>query len=243
MEQKKQEPNFRVGCPFIVFMLPAMPQPEPPVSAARVPVQVVDPAVAQDRVRSTRDRAEEHGLCARVAEGDDEAFSILVERYQHRVFGFCARMIGDRAEAEDLAQDVFLTLYRNAGNFRGESAFSTWLFRIAKNQTLNRIKYLERRGRSARRRERDSEARLSRVADETALGPDDIVANRERATMVQAAIDELGEEHRAVVVLRDMEDMSYEEISEITGLPLGTVKSRIHRARSALAKRLSRIFG
>lgn len=242
MDKKKQEPNFQVSCPFIVFMLPAMPLPEPPVSAARAPVQVVDVSVAPDRVRKVRDREEERGLCARIAEGDDEAFGVLVERYQHRVFGFCARMLGDRAEAEDLAQDVFLTLYKNAGNFRGESAFSTWLFRIAKNQTLNRIKYLERRGRSSRRRERDSEAHLARIVDPAALGPDDLVAHRERATLVQAAIDELAEEHRTVVVLRDMEDMSYEEISEITGLPLGTVKSRIHRARSALAKRLSRIF-
>ena len=152
-------------------------------------------------------------------------------------------MLGDRAEAEDLAQDVFLTVYRNAGEFRGDCAFSTWLFRIAKNQTLNRIKYLERRGRAAGRVPPElAEDRLARLTDEDALDADERLAQSQRAEAVQAAISELAEDHRAVVVLRDMEDMSYEEISDITGLPLGTVKSRIHRARSALAKRLARIF-
>ena len=166
----------------------------------------------------------------------------LVERYEHRVFSFCARMLSDRTEAEDVAQDVFLNLYRNAGEFRGDSAFSTWLFRIAKNQTLNRIKYLERRGRSARRADDGAEERLARLADEGARAADEVVADGQRAQLVQDAISSLQEDHRAVVVLRDMEDLSYEEISDITGLPLGTVKSRIHRARSALAKRLSRFF-
>ncbi|CAN0471121.1 unnamed protein product, partial [Laminaria digitata] len=185
---------------------------------------------------------EELALCQRVAAGDERAFEVLVDRYQHRVFGFCARMLGDRAEAEDIAQDVFVTLYKSAGNFRGDAAFSTWLFRVAKNQTLNRIKYLERRGRSARRRDSEGDERVARLEDHETVRPDDAVADRQQAAMVQEAINELAEEHRAVVVLRDMEDLSYDEISDITGLPLGTVKSRIHRARSALAKRLSRIF-
>lgn len=224
-------------------MLPAMSQSTPQASTARPVVHLAEaPARSTDAVRPGREVAEERALCERVAAGDERAFVELVERYQHRVFAFCARMLGDRAEAEDIAQDVFLTVYKSAGDFRGDSAFSTWLFRIAKNQTLNRIKYLERRGRSARRREVDGEDRVARLVDEDVQSPDDVVADRQQAQMIQEAINELGEEHRAVVVLRDMEDMSYEEISDITGLPLGTVKSRIHRARSALAKRLSRIF-
>ncbi|MCA9552282.1 MAG: sigma-70 family RNA polymerase sigma factor [Myxococcales bacterium] len=231
--------------------------PEPPTNApmARSALTVADersseraagPRPAERGGASTRDPAtpmDEKVLLERVAAGDQRAFQLLVERYQHRVFAFCARMVGDRAEAEDLAQDVFLTLYRNAGEFRGESAFSTWLFRIAKNQTLNRIKYLERRGRAAGRVPPElAEDRLARLTDEDALDADERLAQSQRAEAVQAAISELAEDHRAVVVLRDMEDMSYEEISDITGLPLGTVKSRIHRARSALAKRLARIF-
>lgn len=235
------EPTAARVCPFILSMLPAMTEPQPHAPAARSALDV--PETSAESRTAAHVRAEERALCERVAAGDQAAFAKLVERYQHRVFGFCARMIGDRAEAEDIAQDVFLTVYRNAGEFRGDSAFSTWLFRIAKNQTLNRIKYLERRGRSARRADPEAaDARIARLVDPDAAGPDEALADRQQAEMVQAAIEELAEEHRAVVVLRDLEDLSYEEISEITGLPLGTVKSRIHRARSALAKRLSRLF-
>lgn len=221
-----------------------MSEPPPHAPAARTALQVPETPAAPARRAPPPEAAEDARLCARVAEGDEAAFAALVERYQHRIFGFCARMLGgDRAEAEDLAQDVFLTVYRNAGEFRGDCAFSTWLFRIAKNQTLNRIKYLERRGRSARRSEGEApDERIARLVDPDARSPDDAMAEQQTARMVQEAIDELHEEHRAVVVLRDLEDLSYEEISEMTGLPLGTVKSRIHRARSALAKRLSRIF-
>lgn len=222
-------------------MLPAMTEPQPHAPAARSALDLPEPPVAPRASPSVKD--EERALCERVAAGDEVAFAKLVERYQDRIYGFCARMLSDRAEAEDIAQDVFLTLYKNAGEFRGESAFSTWLFRIAKNQTLNRIKYLERRGRSARRADAEgADARIARLVDPDAARADDAIADRQQARLVQEAIGELAEEHRAVVVLRDLEDLSYEEISEITGLPLGTVKSRIHRARSALAKRLSRLF-
>lgn len=206
--------------------------------AARSTLEVAAETPARPRARA--DDGEEARLCERVASGDDAAFEVLVNRYQHRLFGFCLRMLGDRSEAEDVAQDVFLTVYRNAGEFRGDSAFSTWLFRIAKNQTLNRIKYLERRGRSSRKSL--DELGEDRLQDAAERGPDHAVAQDQTARAVRDAISALQEDHRAVVVLRDMEDLSYEEISDITGLPLGTVKSRIHRARSALAKRLARIL-
>lgn len=229
-------------------MFRAMSDSRPPTSAARAALRIDHHSDVQWSATDrgglpTSNLLDEGSLCARVAAGDGAAFEILVERYQHRVFGFCARMLGDRAEAEDVAQDVFLTLYRNAGDFRGESSFTTWLFRIARNQTLNRIKYLERRGRSARRNMDDSdEDRHSLWVTEDSARPDEVLAEGQTAQMVREAISELQEEHRAVVVLRDIEDLSYEEISDITGLPLGTVKSRIHRARTALARRLKRIF-
>ncbi len=187
--------------------------------------------------------ADDRTLCARVAKGEDAAFETLVVRHQHRVYAFCLRLLGDPAEAEDVAQDVFLTVYKNADTFRGESAFTTWLFRIAKNQSLNRIKYLERRGRSMRRSiDELSDERMMRIDDGGDRRPDALIEGDQTAALVQQAIATLGEEHRVVVVLRDVEDLSYEEISEITGLPIGTVKSRIHRGRSALATRLERIF-
>ena len=182
-------------------------------------------------------------LCGRVAKGDDTAFEALVLRHQNRVYAFCLRLLGDPAEAEDVAQDVFLTLYKSADTFRGDSAFSTWLLRIAKNQSLNRIKYLERRGRSMRRSiDELGDERMIRVDDGVERRPDALLEGGETAALVQQAIATLGEEHRVVLVLRDVEDLSYEEISQITGLPIGTVKSRIHRGRSALATRLERIF-
>lgn len=183
-------------------------------------------------------------LCRRIAAGDEGAFEILVVRYQDRVFSFCLRFLGDRAEAEDVAQDVFLTLYRSAQDFRGDSSFSTWLLRIAKNQSLNRIKYLARRGKAGRRSlDELGEERLAsteRAAEERS--PHELVEGGQTSAIVQQAIATLEPEHRAVVVLRDVEDLSYEEIAGITGLPIGTVKSRIHRARTALAERLTRIF-
>jgi RNA polymerase sigma-70 factor, ECF subfamily len=204
-----------------------------------------DPPTPKSKVTLTVVEDDDLALVRRIAAGDNAAFESIVHRYQDRVFSFCLRLLNDRAEAEDIAQDVFLTLYRSAGDFRGESAFATWLLRIAKNQSLNRIKYLDRRGRLGRRSiEEINEDRLVPAAGEKLeqASPDAIVEGGQTAAIVQSAIAELDPQHRAVVVLRDVEDLSYEEISGITGLPIGTVKSRIHRGRSALAERLMRIF-
>jgi RNA polymerase sigma-70 factor, ECF subfamily len=226
-------------------MLRAMPDARrqtSPAGPAGKPVlrPVSDPVSAPTAPAADDDTA----LCARVAQGDEEAFEGLVLRYQDRVYGFCFRVLGDRTEAEDVAQDVFLTLYRSAGEFRAESQFSTWLLRIAKNQALNRLKYLDRRGRSTRRSiEEVSEERLLLAPDrDEPKSADMVIELGETAAIVQGAIATLEPMHRAVVVLRDVEELSYEEISGITGLPIGTVKSRIHRGRSALAERLMRIF-
>lgn len=179
-------------------------------------------------------------LVAQVAAGDGLAFAELVDLYQHRIYAFCARMLGgDRSEAEDLAQDVFLSVYRNAGEFRGEASFTTWIYRIARNQTLNRIKYLERRGRSTRRSLEDvGEERLVHEARD----PHEQVEGQQTSALVQSAIAQLPEQQRAVLVLRDIDGLAYEDITRITGLALGTVKSRLHRARGALAARLTKVL-
>ncbi len=192
---------------------------------------------AQDALVPDGERARAVALCQRVASGDGAAFEVLVREHQDRILSFCARLLGgDRSEAEDLAQDVFLSVYRHAGEFRGESSLTTWLYRIAKNQTLNRIKYLDRRGRGAKQSLDDVEPGL--LAD----GSDPLraVVERETVAQIDAAILELPEQQRVVLVLRDVEGLAYEDITEITGLALGTVKSRIHRARTALAQKLSR---
>jgi len=181
---------------------------------------------------------EDDALVRRVAQGDTEAFRRLVERYQDRIYGFTLRLLGDAAEAEDIAQDVFVTLYRHADGFRGDAQVSTWLYRIAKNHALNRIKYLDRRG-------RNSKTALHLLRDEPEDGgrrPDQLHEERETLRYVQVALETLDEDFRLVVILRDLEGLSYEEIAEVTGLPRGTVKSRIHRGRTALAQRLERLM-
>lgn len=189
----------------------------------------------------TGDGADE-ALARRAAAGDAGAFDALVVLYTDRVFAVAFRMLGDRAEAEDLAQEVFVTLYGALGSFRGESKLSTWIYRITRNRCLNRMKFLKRRhvGLLA---DIDDPALQGACADvETrAAGqkdPHKKLQNDELSALLERLLLELPEEQRALVVLRDLEDLSYEEIVDITGLPLGTVKSRLHRARAALAKLL-----
>ena len=148
------------------------------------------------------------------------------------------------AEAEDLAQDVFLTVYKAIGSYRGEGRFYTWLYRVATNHCKNRIKYL------ARRQQRDHDELDETVVDggdnaaptapSVPRRPDRQLEGAQLEQIMQRAIAELDEDQRALVVLRDVEDLSIEEICEITGLPDGTVKSRLHRARLALRKKIQR---
>lgn len=223
-------------------MLQAMPDARPKAGSGsnREVRTSVAPSLAEKAAPSDDDIS----LVRRVAVRDVAAFEALVRRYQDRVFGFCLRLLNDRAEAEDVAQEVFLAFYRSAGDFRGDSSLSTWLLRIAKNQALNRVKYLERRGRSKQRSIEDcDEQRLSATElAQVPRTPDAIVESEQLSSLVKDAIAQLDPEQRAVVVLRDVDDLSYEEIADITGLPVGTVKSRIHRGRSTLAAILKRIF-
>lgn len=171
----------------------------------------------------------------RLLRGDVRAFEELVNAHQHRVFEFCYRMLSDREEAMDVAQDVFLSVHQNLRSFRRDAKLSTWILRISKNHCLNRLKYLARRG--ARRREeltQVDEARLAAAMEAPASPDQPLVAEAER-NQVQAAIAKLETDQRVLVVLRDIEGLSYEEIVEITELPIGTVKSRLHRARERLA--------
>jgi RNA polymerase sigma-70 factor (ECF subfamily) len=147
-------------------------------------------------------------------------------------------MVGSREEAEDLAQEVFITVLKSIDTFRGESKFSTWLYRVAANHTKNRMKYLQRRAYKATSEYDDAAERAVSRSDATngvrVQNPESAMAGAQIDRVVQSAIRELDEDHRELVVLRDMEELSYEEIVAITGLNEGTVKSRLHRARTAL---------
>jgi RNA polymerase sigma-70 factor (ECF subfamily) len=183
----------------------------------------------------------ERTLLRRLRDRDERAFRELVETHRDRVFNITYRMLGDRAEAEDVAQEVFISVFKTIDTFREEARFSTWLYRVTVNHCKNRIKYL------ARRHDRDRDE-LDETSHETngAAGvprhvqPDRALEGAQLEVLLQEAIAHLDDDQRVVVVLRDVEDLSIEEICEITGLPDGTVKSRLHRARLVLRKRLQR---
>lgn len=185
----------------------------------------------------------ERALLRRLRERDERAFRELLELYRDRVFNVTFRMLGDRAEAEDIAQEVFIAVFKTIDTFREESKLSTWLYRVAVNHSKNRIKYLSRRNDRGRAELDENTA----DSDEGSIGgaarparPDRALHGAQLEQVLQAAISSLEEEHRVLVVLRDVEELSIEEICEITGLPDGTVKSRLHRARAALRKKLQR---
>lgn len=183
-------------------------------------------------------------LVARFQRGDRRAFDEIVVRYQARIYSLCLRWLGDAEAAEEQAQDVFVAAFRALGAFRNECSLSTWLFRIAVNHCRNARLYRMRRayGRhevlDAPRDDDDGPVR--QVADEDAPGADQGIHRREANHLVQAALAELDEDHRQILILRDVEDLAYEEIADILDLPRGTVKSRIHRARAELAQKLAR---
>lgn len=168
---------------------------------------------------------------------DEDAFADMVDKYQHRVFNVIYRIVGDRQEAEDVAQEVFIAVFKHIDGFRGDSKFSTWLFRIASNRAKNRVKYLARRN---KQQHQDLEDTPESNIDDNPVGgghadrPDREAMGRELEGIIQEGLEELNEKHRTVIVLYDIENLSYEEISDALDLPEGTVKSRLYRARSQL---------
>jgi RNA polymerase sigma-70 factor (ECF subfamily) len=189
----------------------------------------------------------ERMLIRRLQQRDERAFEEVVRLYRHKVFNLLFRMTGSREEAEDLAQDVFVTVLKAIDTFRGESKFSTWLYRIATNHCKNRIKYLGRRSHNSTTELNDAAERDLQRAQPSTLtphvaGPEAVLEGLQLERIVQAGIASLDEEHRTLIVLRDIENLSYEEISAITGLPEGTVKSRLHRGRMALRDHMAQFF-
>jgi len=183
-------------------------------------------------------------LIARLKERDERAFNEIVRAHGDKVFSLVYRMIGNRAEAEDLAQEVFVTVFKTVDTFRGESKFSTWLLRIAANHCKNRIKYLSRRRTDGGGLDDIAEEKMSDVGRAPMQShidaPDVLLEAAELDRIMQAAIGELDEEHRLLIVLRDVEELSYEEIGEVTALAEGTIKSRLHRARMTIKEYLAR---
>lgn len=181
------------------------------------------------------DAADAPEFLDRLRAGDVRAFEELVASHQHRVFGVALRMLGGAAEAEEVAQEAFLRAHRSLGEFRGDAKLSTWLYTIVSRLCLNRLASGDRRA------VRHGEEVLLRVADDGG-GPEVRAERGELEGALHRAIAELPEERRVVIVLRDLEGLSYEEIALALGLELGTVRSRLHRARMDLKDKLERFL-
>ena len=180
-------------------------------------------------------------LLRRLKRRDERAFTELVVAHQGRIFNVCFRMLGNRAEAEDIAQETFIKAFRAVGGFRGDSQLGTWLFRIAINLCKNRLKYLGRRGAGrtsdiADVPERVWSSRARPTVSEGAPRPDQALEGDRTHNRIQVALGRLDAEFRELLVLRDIQGLSYAEMMSITGLAEGTVKSRLHRARNALKR-------
>jgi RNA polymerase sigma-70 factor, ECF subfamily len=177
--------------------------------------------------------------------GDRQGFENLVRRHQDDVFNLCYRMLGDYEEARDGAQDTFVKAYRSLKQFRREARFSTWLYSIAVNTCRNRLNSA-----AFRYRKRtvsldppdEGNPRAAIQIEDPAPSPLNHLADRERDALVQQAIDQLSPEAKVMVVLRDVEGLAYEEIAGMTGLPLGTVKSRLARARQQIIQQLKGVI-
>jgi RNA polymerase sigma-70 factor, ECF subfamily len=168
-------------------------------------------------------------IVAQCRNGDWEAFAKLVLKYQSRVLTLAARILDNRSEAEDIAQDIFVKVFQSLHEFRGASRFSTWLYRITVNHCLNHL----------RRRTRHQQTLVVTEPEEwiqetSTTNPHKTLEQKERWALVQAKLQLLSPEHRTIILLRDFEGLSYDEIADVLQLESGTVKSRLHRARMEL---------
>ena len=184
---------------------------------------------------------EDHRLVSGLQAGDERAYEQLIERFQNPVYNLAYRLLNDQADASDVAQEVFLKIFRNVGNFRGDSSLRTWVYRIAVNESHNRRRWLFRHRRGETGIDEtfeDSDGREKPLMD-SGETPFDFTVNREALVLLEEALAGINPVFRAALVLREIEDMSYDEIAEILEVSIGTVKSRIVRGREALRRNLA----
>jgi RNA polymerase sigma-70 factor (ECF subfamily) len=172
----------------------------------------------------------------RVQKGDTDSFEILVRRHQKSIFNLVYRLLGDYDEAAEVAQEVFLSAYKSIDQFRGDAIFSTWLYRIGLNHASTRRKSLN----NAQRRHVSLDG--TKVIDDGAVDPAKSFEHKEIQQRVQQALNSLAPDDARIILLRDLQDVPYEDVAEMLDIPVGTVKSRLHRARQALKANLAPYF-
>ena len=195
----------------------------------------MDPAIEQTVP------AEPVWLLEGLRRGDEEAFEALVIRYQQPVYNLVHRLLDDPEDACDVVQEVFLKVFRNVSTFRGSSSLKTWIYRIAVNEAYNQRRWFQRHRKREIGINGDDEGNRSyqELLSDPGKSPFDLAVGSETRSLVERALAEVNEVFRPAVILRDMEDMSYEEVAEILQVSIGTVKSRILRGREALRKAVS----
>lgn len=181
-------------------------------------------------------------LVERILDGDEDAFDKLVGHYQNMVYNLSYRFMGNAHAAEDLTQEVFLKIFRSVRSFRGASTLKTWIYRITTNMALNRIKFNKRRRREKqvsidRPLDADLPPMNESLPDERP-GPERVAHSGEIQKRLQGALDEINEDQKAVVILRDVEGLSYEDIAQTLEINVGTVKSRLARGRANIQELL-----
>ncbi|MBP5094170.1 MAG: sigma-70 family RNA polymerase sigma factor [Abditibacteriota bacterium] len=182
-------------------------------------------------------KSDDEVLIAASGKGDTEAFDELIRKYEKRVYNFAYRLTGNSSDAADVAQEAFIRAYRSVKSFRGDSSFTTWMYRITTNI------YLDMRKKASfgkvvsieERAEKKESGRSAEIAD-PAPPPEELAITEERRKIIRDAVNSLPEQHRIVITLFRFEERTYEEIASILNIPVGTVKSRINRAGLALAK-------
>ena len=168
--------------------------------------------------------------------GQTDAFEILIRRHEKTIFNLVYRMLGDYDEAAEVSQEAFLSAYRAIGTFRGDSNFSTWLYRIALNHATTRRKSLNTR------QQRNISIENTEPVSDPQPGPAETMEKKEIRERVQQALNSLEPDDATVILLRDLQDVPYEEVARVLEIPIGTVKSRLHRARQALKTELASYF-
>lgn len=179
-------------------------------------------------------------LVERAKRGDMSAFELLVDRYERRVYNLAYRLMGNHEDASDTAQEAFIRVFQSLPEFRGDASFSTWLTKITTNLCLDELRRRKRQQAQTSLDEpyETEDGEVGRQVAAEGDGPERSLERKELQLVVQQGIQSLSEEYRSVVVLRDMQGLSYVEIADITGLSLGTVKSRLNRARQQLKEKL-----
>jgi RNA polymerase sigma-70 factor, ECF subfamily len=195
-------------------------------------------------ISQTQSGIADNALISAYLQGDEYAFEVLVTRYQNKLVNYLNRLIHDYEMAVDLAQEAFIRVYRNANRYKGEYQFSTWLYRIATNLAIDEMRRRERKGRFFfyNVKEGFQQDDGTQSLPDLRYSPEKSLDRTEKLERLQAAVDSLPEKYRFAFILKEVQELSYQEISKVLRISLGTVKSRVHRAKILLRGKLTGVL-